>query len=70
MQIRNSNVHTNAAIDIDKVDASAQIGFRAYRDGNQAVDTATTDIVIFNTEDYDYGSNYNNSTGVFTCDSD
>jgi len=67
MQIRNSNVASDADVDVTKVDASAQIGFFAYRNSALTMDAEWTKI-IFDTEISDYGSNYDTSTGKFTCD--
>ena len=39
---------------------------RAYRSSSQTINNATYTIVIFNTENYDDDSIYNNTTGVLT----
>ena len=48
----------------------ASVRVRAYRNAQQTISTNTTlvfETVVFNTEDYDTGSEYNTSTGVFTA---
>lgn len=42
------------------------VAFAARRTSNLNISGSFTDIV-FNTEDYDIGSNYNNATGIFTA---
>jgi len=41
------------------------VGFRAYNSADDTVDSGDT--IICNTEIYDIGSNYNNTTGIFTA---
>jgi len=42
------------------------VSFNAQLTGSNQVLSGTGEVVIFNTEKHDYGSNYNNSSGVFT----
>jgi hypothetical protein len=42
------------------------MGFMARRTTTQDIPSATTTTVVFNTEDYDLGSDYSTTTGIFT----
>jgi len=46
--------------------AEEPVSFNAQLTGSNQVLSGTGEVVIFNTEKHDYGSNYNNSSGVFT----
>tara|TARA_R110000824_G_scaffold55027_5_gene151637 strand:+ start:15992 stop:18991 length:3000 start_codon:yes stop_codon:yes gene_type:complete len=43
------------------------VGFRGSLTGSNDTISSSGDSIVFNTENHDYGSNYNNGTGVFTC---
>ena len=47
--------------------AKEKPSFAAKRTGSSFTASSSGDSIVFNTEAHDYGSNYNNSTGVFTA---
>ena len=45
------------------------VAARVYRDGVQAIPNTTNTVILFQNENYDLSSNYNNGSGLFTCPS-
>lgn len=46
------------------------VGVQAYVSSNQSVSATTETVIDYDTEVYDYGSNFNTSTSVFTAPED
>lgn len=58
------------AVDAQLIPAAAQTTTakaRAYRNASQSIPTGVETVVLFNTENYDPGNNFNTSNGRFTC---
>jgi hypothetical protein len=43
------------------------VAFSAYRNSTQSITSGAEEVVIFNAEDYDYGTNFDTGSGVFTA---
>ncbi len=61
----NTAVPTEAAVRTYVSNSTPEIAFGAYRSSSLSVPTATSTEVIFNLEEYDFGADYNTSTGRF-----
>ena len=59
---------TNFKLDSSGTITTQQIGFRAYRNAARTINYASETDVLCDTEDYDYGNNYDTTGGRFTCD--
>ena len=66
--IKHTNGTTAQTIDsTGRVLTPARPAFRARLDGPSSGSTGTTGTIVFNNEDFDIGSNYNTSDGLFTA---
>lgn len=63
---KNSHVHDDRYYTETEIDAT-KVAFRARRTTAQTIATDTSTVIVFATEDYDYGSNYSVITGKFTA---
>ena len=66
--IKHTNGTTAQTIDsTGRILTPARPAFRARLDGPSSGATGTTGTIVFNNEDFDIGSNYNTSDGLFTA---
>lgn len=66
--VRNFDINGNYIVDVTDTSPLDRPGFSAYRNASKNISDSTWSDVSCDTEEWDYGNDYNTTNGKFTCD--